>query len=80
MENSNTLKLQCLFCNSNDFELPSEGYEPKAGEQILCSNCGRTNDYYSLMRVAEQKAIGWAEEQAQNELDKIKKNLGRMFK
>lgn len=80
MENSTTLKLLCLFCNATDFEIPYKDYEPRSGEQILCSNCGRTNDYDSLMRVAKQKAVEWAEEKIQKELDKFKKKLGRLFK
>ena len=47
MDTKTTIKLKCIFCGSQNFELLEEGYQPKHGEQILCSNCGRTNDYDS---------------------------------
>ena len=63
-----------------DADLPEEGYQPKHGEQILCSNCGRTNDYDSLVKVAKKQATKWAEEQVQKELDDFAKKIGKMFK
>jgi NAD-dependent SIR2 family protein deacetylase len=80
MDDSTKLTLQCFFCKSSSFVLPSENYQPKSGEQIQCANCGRTNDYDSLMRVAKRKAVEWGEELVQKELDKFTKTLGRMFR
>lgn len=80
MENEKTIQLHCFFCGSSQFDLPGEDYQPKHGEQIRCANCGRTNDYDSLMRVAKRKGEEWAKKQVQDELDKFKKELGKMFK
>ena len=80
MDTETTIKLECIFCGSQSFELPEEGYQPKHGEQILCSNCGRTNDYDSLVKVAKKQASKWAEEQVQKELDDFAKKIGKMFK
>ena len=80
MDTKTTIKLKCIFCGSHNFELPEEGYQPKYGEQILCSNCGRTNDYDSLVKVAKKQATKWAEEQVQKELDDFAKKIGKMFK
>ena len=72
--------MKCIFCGSQNFELPEEGYQPKHGEQILCSNCGRTNDYDSLVKVAKKQATKWAEEQDQKELDDFAKKIGKMIR
>lgn len=79
MDTETTIKLRCIFCGSQSFELPEEGYQPKHGEQILCSNCGRTNDYDSLLNVAKKNAKDWAEKQVQKELDDFAKKIGKMF-
>lgn len=80
MEEKTRIQLHCFFCGATKFDLPSEDYQPKSGEQIRCSNCGRTNDYDSLMRVAKNKAKKWAEEQAQKEIDEFTKKIGKIFK
>jgi hypothetical protein len=80
MEESTIMSLQCLFCFSTQFELPEEGYQPKPGEQIKCANCGKMNDYDSLMRVAKRKGMEWAEEQAKELLDDFAKQIGKIFK
>lgn len=80
MEESTKMSLQCLFCFSTQFELPEEGYQPKPGEQIKCGNCGRMNDYDSLIRVAQRKGREWAEEQVHEVINDFMKQLGKSFK
>ncbi len=80
MDTKTTIKLRCIFCGSESFEVPEEGYQPEHGEQILCSNCGRTNDYDSLLRVAKKHAKDWAKDQVQKELDDFAKKIGKMFR
>ncbi|MBR0318339.1 MAG: hypothetical protein IJQ86_03520 [Spirochaetia bacterium] len=74
------IELKCVFCSSTRFELPSEDYKPSPGEQIKCANCGRTNDYDSLIRVAKKRAEEWAKQQLKAEFDKLTKDLKRLFK
>lgn len=67
------IKLKCVFCGNDKFELPHENYQPKEGEQITCPNCGKTNDFTSL----KELAIKEGREQITNYVtDEIKK----MFK
>lgn len=80
MDTETTIKLRCIFCGSQSFELPEEGYQPKHGEQILCANCGRTNDYDSLLNVAMKHVKEWAEKQVQKELDNFTKKIGMMIR
>lgn len=80
MEEKTSIKLKCFFCFLTDFELPYEDYEPKHGEQLICSNCGRSNDYDSLLLVAKKKGKEWTEQQVKSEMDKLAKKLSRMFK
>ena len=75
MEEKPQMSLQCLFCCSPQFELPEEGYQPQPGEQIKCANCERMNDYDSLVRVVKRKGKEWAEEQAQELVDDVTKQL-----
>ncbi|PNU19849.1 hypothetical protein C2E25_10480 [Geothermobacter hydrogeniphilus] len=80
MEESTQLSLQCFFCFSTQFVLPEENYQPRQGELIQCDNCGRWNDYDSLIRVAQRKGQEWVEEQAQVLMNDFAKQLGKMFK
>jgi len=80
MEDKVVLKLHCLFCRSIDFVLPSDNYSPHSGDQIRCANCGKSNDYDSMMRVAIKKGKEWGEEQIRKEIDNFTKELGRLFK
>ena len=77
MEQERTIKLTCIFCQSTNFEVPHEGYEPKAGEQIKCANCGRSNDYDSLFRLVKKEAIEIGKQIAE---DEVKEMLKRVFK
>jgi hypothetical protein len=80
MEESTQVALQCFFCFSTQFALPEEDYQPKSGELIQCGNCGRWNDYDSLIRVVHRKGQEWAEEQTQALMDDFAKQLGKLFK
>ena len=80
MEENTEMSVQCLFCFSTQFELPEENYQPQPGEQIQCANCGRMNDYDSLMRVIKKKGLAWAEEQAQVLMDDFEKQVEGMFR
>jgi len=80
MDEKTQMSLQCLFCRSTQFEIPEEGYQPQSGEQIKCANCGRMNDYDSLMRVVQRKGKEWVEEQAQELVDDFTKELKKIFK
>ena len=80
MEEKTRLSLQCLFCFSDQFVFPEEDYQPQSGDLIECANCGRLNDYDSLMRVVDRKATEWVDEQAQALLDDLAKDISRMFK
>ncbi len=78
MEEKTELQLHCLFCFSTNFVLPDEGYQPKSGELVKCSNCGRMNDYDSLMRIAKKKGKEWAEEQAKKLMKDFKKQMNKI--
>ncbi len=80
MEEKKEIELKCIFCGSAKFELPSKDYKPNPGEQIKCANCGRTNDYDSLIRIAKKRAEEWAEQQVKAEMDKLTKEFKRIFK
>jgi hypothetical protein len=80
MEYETTTELKCLFCTSTQFELPSEDYEPQSGDMLKCANCGRLNDYDSMMRVVEKEAEEWGEKVAQGLVKDLEKQLKKVFK
>lgn len=68
------IPLRCVFCKSTSFEIPYENYHPQPGEMLTCANCGRLNDYDSLMRVVTEKATNIAKEYAEKAIgDALKK-------
>ena len=75
-----TVKLKCIFCNSEQFELPSENYQPKEGEMIKCSNCGRLNDFSSIKQLVIDKTKEQIKNDAQNEIKKMLEKSGLKFK
>lgn len=79
MEKHEEIKLKCLFCFSTSFELPEENYTPKSGEMIKCSNCGKLNNYDSMMRVVQKEGQEWAENQAKSMIDEFTKNMKKDF-
>jgi len=80
MEEQTELKLQCVFCFSDQFVFPSEDYQPKHGELMECANCGRQNDYDSLIRVVHRKANEWIESQTKSLLKDLSKEFGKIIK
>lgn len=74
------VSLKCFFCFSTQFVLPDENYQPQSGELIECANCGRLNDYDSLVRVVQSKAEELVKEQMQTAINDFTKQLGKMFK
>lgn len=70
------IKMKCLFCFSTDFVVPNDNYQPQSGEMIKCANCGKLNDYDSLMRVVEKEG----EEFIQKEADKFAKEIEKKLK
>lgn len=73
------VKLECAFCNSTNFELPYEGYQPEEGEMIKCANCGKLNDFSSIKEVAidngKEELVGYAKGKIEKELKKIFKKF-----
>ena len=75
MEESFTVHLKCLFCDS-----PLEGKKDKeysAGDMLECQNCHELNDYDSLLEIAKEEGTGLVKDQLEKELQKT---LGNMFK
>ncbi len=75
-----TAKLKCIFCQSEMFELPYEGYQPEEGEMIKCSNCGRLNDFSSIKNLEINNTVEQIKEDVHNELKKMFKKSGFKFK
>lgn len=75
-----TAKLKCIFCQSEMFELPYEGYQPEEGEMIKCSNCGKLNDFSSIKNLEINNTVEQIEEDVHNELKKMFKQSGFKFK
>ncbi len=76
MKDNYSVKLQCVFCGSENFSLPSKGYRPKEGEQIKCANCGRLNDFDSLHQIAVKQGINEAKKDINNQIKKMFKKVG----
>ena len=66
------ISLRCFFCASDQLELPYADYQPQHGDLIRCANCGRENDFSSLMQVAEDDAKDYV-------VAEIKKQLQKSF-
>ena len=75
-----TAKLKCIFCQSEMFELPCEGYQPEEGEMIRCSNCGRLNDFSSIKNLEINNTVEQIKEDAEQEIKKLLKKSGFKFK
>lgn len=75
-----TVKLKCVFCKSELFELPEEDYQPEEGEMIKCSNCGRLNDFSSIKKLEINNTVKQIKEDVHNELKKIFKKSGFKIK
>ena len=70
------IKMYCLFCKSEQFELPDENYQPSHGEMLKCANCGRLNDYTSMFQVAKEKGM----QIAQKEVEALIEDVSKKFK
>jgi len=80
MDQTTTIAIECVFCSSTQFEIPSEDYKPKQGELIACGNCGKLNDFTSLERVAHEKGKKWAKSQADKMMSDMIKKLNKSLK
>lgn len=80
MKEQYELKVECIFCNSTEFEIPYEGYKPEEGEMIKCSNCGRLNAFSSIRDVAVNEKMEEIKEDIKGELKKIFKKSGWKIK
>ena len=69
------IKLKCVFCGYDKFELPYNDYHPNEGEQIKCPNCGNTNDYSSLRQLAIQEGKEEIKSYVNSELRKMFKKF-----
>ena len=79
-----TISLRCAFCRSTQFAIPYEGYRPHHGSFVVCANCGRENDFTSLMFVVKEKAHEiakeYAEKVAQEAAKEMKQKLQNTFR
>lgn len=75
-----TISLQCVFCCSKEFAVPYKDYSPHHGSFVVCVNCGRENDFTSLMFVAKEKAIDIANALANEMIKDMKKELQNIFR
>ena len=76
MKEKYTIKMKCLFCKSEEFELSEKDYQPSYGEMIRCANCGKFNDYESMCNVAKEKGF----EIVKDEAEKLIKDTFKNFK
>lgn len=75
-----TIRLRCVFCRSEQFALPFEGYSPPSHSLVVCANCGRENDVTSLLIVTKSKGREIAEAYADELVKQMKKDLIKTFK
>ena len=75
-----TIKLRCVFCRSNEFALPFEGYSPPAGSFVVCANCGKENDITSLLVVAKATGLAVAKDYAEQLMNDMKRELQKSFR
>ena len=73
------LSLRCVFCRSTLFALPFAGYRPCHGSFVICANCGRENDFTSLMLVIEDKAFRIAEKYAEKVMTEAAKDMTKQL-
>lgn len=75
-----TVKLKCVFCKSEMFELPEENYHPEEAEMVKCSNCGRLNDFSSIKKLEINNTVKQIKEDVRNEIKNIFKKSGFKIK
>lgn len=69
------ISVRCVFCKSGQFALPSKDYTPSHGSFIVCANCGRENDFTSLVLIVKAKAIEVANQLATDLIKNFQKDL-----
>ena len=67
--------LQCVFCKSNLTYNTENPY--KYGDIIKCQNCGKMNDFNSVMKIAINKGKEKIKDEA---INFVKKELQKTFK
>lgn len=80
LELPDSISLQCVFCMATAFVMPCDDYQPKSCEMLVCANCGRSNDYDSLMRVATENAMEIMKERTEKALKDAFKKAGFTIK
>lgn len=75
-----TIKLRCVFCHSNEFALPYEGYSPPAGSFVVCANCGKENDITSLLLIAKSAGLAIGKDYAEQLINEMERELKKSFK
>lgn len=70
-----SVSLKCLFCGLalDVDEKIVDINNIKSGDQIKCNHCSESNDFDSMVKVAEEEALKLTEEA-------IKNSLGNFFK
>ena len=73
MEKEFNVTLQCLFCKSDQLDLP-EDFQPVGGDEIKCGNCGKLNDYESMCNAAIESS-----QELKDEVEKVIKEASKDF-
>jgi len=69
------VNLKCVFCGNEKFKIPYKDYQPQEGEQIICPNCGKSNDFSSLRQLAIQEGREKIKSYATDEIQKLLKKF-----
>ena len=75
-ERTYNINLKCIFCRAKTFQLPYEGYKPVSGDMLRCANCGHSNDYTFIRRIAINKIVAKIEKDFTNEIKSMFKKAG----
>lgn len=75
MDETKTISLECIFCHSTNFELPSEDYVPSEDEHIECSNCGKFNIFADIKAIAIEKGKEEMEQEMKKMIEKSFKDI-----
>ena len=67
------VSLKCLFCGLVLDVDEKIADNLKSGDQVKCNHCGESNDFDSMVKVAEEEIVILAEKA-------IKESLGKLFK
>lgn len=74
------IKLRCVFCHSNEFALPWEGYVPPPGSFVVCASCGRENDITSMLITVKTAGLSLAKDHAKELVKELTNELKKTFK